>query len=144
MTMNGNVIRERIRSGQTTAREMNRAIKEESRFFGDKLELVDNRRRGSPDVDSVLVRAWRNRGYLVQLFEDKGQLRLSINRAQVKRSGEWEDGISWDTIQELKSQAGFGGWWAVEVYPPDDELINVANMRHVWLLAEQPPYCWSK
>jgi hypothetical protein len=28
------------------------------------------------------------------------------------------------------------------VYPPVDEIVNVANMRHLWLLDEAPPYAW--
>jgi hypothetical protein len=31
----------------------------------------------------------------------------------------------------------------VEVYPPDEAVVNVANIRHLWLLAEAPAYAWN-
>ena len=32
----------------------------------------------------------------------------------------------------------------LEIYPPDDQVIDVANMRHLWLLDEAPAYAWRK
>jgi hypothetical protein len=52
----------------------------------------------------------------------------------------WADGITWDTLQLLKRECGHGERWAVEVYPPDTDIVNVANMRHLWLLRAPPPF----
>ena len=61
-------------------------------------------------------------------------VRLSINRAGLDKGGEWQQGISWEDMQRLKREAGYGNHDAVEVFPPDDDVVNVANMRHLWIL----------
>ena len=33
---------------------------------------------------------------------------------------------------------------AVEVFPADDQVVNVANMRHLWVLPEPLPFAWEK
>jgi hypothetical protein len=92
--------------------------------------------RGAP------IEVWRSRHFLLQIFRTPyGSLRLTINR--VERSGySWEEGISWDDLQRLKGECGRGDVWAVECYPPEDRVVCVANMRHLWLLPEAPPYGW--
>lgn len=79
------------------------------------------------------------------LDEGEGRFRLSICRAMVspERDGTAADGISWDELQELKRQAGFGDRWAVEVYPADESVVNVANMRHLWLMPEPLLWAWN-
>ena len=75
----------------------------------------------------------RSRDFLVQVTEEQGHVRLSVNRTKIKSNGAWEDGITWDELQRIKREAGFGALAAVEVYPADQDLVDVANMRHVWL-----------
>lgn len=97
---------------------------------------------GSP---KTLVRVWRSRGFLVQQhWEDDGisPSRLSICRSALRDDGRWQDGITWDDIQRLKAEAGFGHRYACELYPADQDIVNVANVRHIWLLDEPPPYAW--
>lgn len=80
---------------------------------------------------------YRSRRFLVQVFiEQTGITRLSINRTKVKPDGSWDDGITWDEIQTIKRELGMGDKYAVEVYPRDRDMVNVANMRHVWVLAK--------
>lgn len=50
------------------------------------------------------------------------------------------DGVSWDTLQAIKSDLGFADAWAVEVYPPDDAVVNLTNMRHLWIMPSD--YAW--
>lgn len=45
------------------------------------------------------------------------------------------DGVSWDALQWVKGAVGYADCEAVELYPPDDRIVNVANMRHLWVLA---------
>lgn len=89
-------------------------------------------------------RAWRNRDYLVQLYDDAGFERLTVNRAELSANdrGHWRDGITWDELQRIKAEVGFGDRWAVEVFPPDAALVNVSNMRHLWVLPEPPAFGW--
>lgn len=91
------------------------------------------------------LRCWRSRGFLVTLFQQEdGHERLSINRTELQSDGNWKEAITWDEIQRLKAEAGFGDRWAVEVYPPGEELINVANIRHIFLLPSAPDFAWRK
>lgn len=87
---------------------------------------------------------WRSRDFVVQLFADpSGKLRLSVNRTELDSTGRWKDGITWDDLQRLKGEAGFGQLQAVEIYPPDGDVVNVSNMRHLWLMAEPLPFAWK-
>lgn len=88
-------------------------------------------------------RVWRSRGFLVQAYgEIPGHVRLSICRAELDRDGQWTANISWEELQELKRQAGFGDYDAVEVFPRDCDVVNVANMRHLWVVPEGIPFAW--
>jgi hypothetical protein len=93
--------------------------------------------------DPKRLRVWRSREWLVQEYaEDPPVLvRLSVNRT-VLSSGRWEDGISWDDLQGLKSECGYSSHDAVEVYPATVDVVNVANMRHLWVLIAGLPYAW--
>lgn len=90
-------------------------------------------------------RVWRSRGFLVQCFTAPAPAlwRLSILRTSLK-GDRWTDNITWDEIQRLKAEAGLGDAWAVEVFPPDREVVNVANIRHIWILESAPSYAWRK
>lgn len=89
-------------------------------------------------------RVWRSRNFLVQLFHDPcGFDRLSISRTELGSDGRLKDGITWDDLQRLKGEAGFGASWAVECYPPDQNVVNVANHRHLFLLTEPPAFGWK-
>jgi len=89
--------------------------------------------------------AWRSRDFLCQAHRDNGHVRLSINRTDiVLETGDWVEGITWEDLMEVKAQCGFRDEWAVEVYPPAGDVVNVANMRHLWLLQEQPAFGWKK
>jgi hypothetical protein len=33
---------------------------------------------------------------------------------------------------------------AVEVYPKDSDIVNVANMRHLWLVDDKTNIGWRK
>ena len=89
-------------------------------------------------------RAWRSREFLVQQCDETGGvIRLSVNRTHVDPSTmRWLDGITWDDLQRLKSEAGFGDREAVEVFPPDGNVVDVANIRHLWVLPERLPFSW--
>jgi hypothetical protein len=66
-----------------------------------------------------------------------------VSRCELQNDGNWKDGILWDELMEVKTAVGFGERWAVEVFPPDAHLVNVANMRHLWI-THRPPFAWVK
>ena len=85
----------------------------------------------------------RNRSYLVQIFpETNGARRISICRTMIGNNGKWEDGMTWDALMSIKAMIGYQDRWAVEIYPPDQATVNVANMRHLWLIPEKPSFAW--
>ena len=87
---------------------------------------------------------WRSRSFLVLVYAEPGGIeRLSILRTEM--SGDhWLDGISWDDLQRLKAECGWGDRFAVEIFPADADLVNVANIRHLWVLPEPPPFAWRR
>jgi hypothetical protein len=98
---------------------------------------------GTPGVIGV----YRSRGFLVQVFGEPAPVvvRLSIIRTAIKSNGDWQENITWEELQRLKREAGYGDFDAVEVYPPESDVVNVANLRHLWIL--QPgnlPFAWRK
>lgn len=90
------------------------------------------------------VAVWRSRHYLVQVFaEENGMLRISACRTTLK-GDRWEDGLTWDELQKIKHDIRLGDYWAVELYPPDHQVVNVANMRHLWCSELAPDYGWRR
>ncbi len=87
-------------------------------------------------------RVWRSRGFVAVLFLEGAQERLSVNRTTVDHQGRFEDGITWDELMRVKAEAGLGDRWAVEVFPPTPQIVNVSNMRHLWLLPSAPSFGW--
>lgn len=69
---------------------------------------------------------------------------IAITRVQVdKYTGEYREGIGWDALQRIKNETMGEDAWAVEVYPPEEYVQNVANMRHLWILDEEPRFGWK-
>lgn len=88
------------------------------------------------------IRQWQSRDYLAQLYRDhNGYQRLTVNRVTQTRKGQWDEGITWDELQRIKQET-VGDVWAVEVYPTQEDLVNVSNMRHLWILPTRPAYAW--
>lgn len=82
----------------------------------------------------------RSKRFLCQLFyEPNGVVRLSFNRAEIDETGHFIDGMSWDELQQLKSEAGYANFDAVEIFPNVVDTVNVANMRHLWVFTENQP-----
>lgn len=93
------------------------------------------------------VAVWRSRHYLAvrysaPSFQGIEVRRLSVNRVTIGNDGGWQQDIPWEDLQRCKRETGHGDWYGVEVYPRDRELANVANMRHLWLLAEPLTIGW--
>ncbi len=123
---------------------MRRAFERECLLYGQKFVEVSGSTPIAFNGKSTVHRAWRNRYFLAQLYcEQTGYLRLTVQRCAINKNGSWVDGITWDELMTVKSEVGLHDRWAVEVYPPTDAIVNVANMRHLFLLPEAPPYAWG-
>ena len=122
-----------------------RALEAENRRQPKELRRVPES-EWPPMVPPGLIEAWRSRGFLVQVYDaPEGAVRLSVCRTSVRSAGDrWGDLISWDDLQRLKSECGRGWMAAVEIFPPDSHVVNVANMRHLWILKAPPPFMWTR
>lgn len=94
--------------------------------------------------DPSRIEVWKNNRYLAQVFSEPGGiLRVSVNTIIAGKDGRWVDGITWEQLMEIKRQVGRGEEYAVEVLPRDTDIVNVANMRHLWILP-QPVCGWQR
>lgn len=127
------------------SRTERRLLKKENEKWPLKLMEVPELEWRTCACDTKQFKVWRSRDFLVQAFnEPNGVIRLSVNKTIMLSSGRWDDGLSWDELQKIKQQAGYGDRFAIEIYPEDSNIINVANMRHLWLLPEPLNVGWKK
>lgn len=125
----------------TTTREQRREMARESAKWPAALKEIP--RSEWPDLDGPQLRVLRSREYLVQEFCGDGLVlvRLSINITSMD-GARWADGIPWEDLQRLKAEAGYALHDAVEVFPSAMDVVNVANMRHLWVMREKLPFAW--
>jgi len=80
-----------------------------------------------------LLKVFRSRELLVQVFA--GEItRLSISTTELNFDGHWKDSITWDQLQDAKNKCGYADCDAVEAYPKALDVVNVANIRHLWIV----------
>jgi hypothetical protein len=71
--------------------------------------------------------------YDIQTLEDRVEGIGPVLHIRVKkRSG--RGGITWDALQKIKNEAAGEDAVAIEVYPPEHEVVYDTNMRHLWVL----------
>lgn len=51
-------------------------------------------------------------------------------------SVEHDGTATWDELQEIKNDLFGKDACAIEIYPPQDRVVNNLNMRHLWLLGK--------
>jgi hypothetical protein len=131
-----------IAGNRDTRRAAAKYLREESAKWPEQLTEVP-REQWPQRMHPGLVRVLRSRAYLVQVFHDAGVVaRLSVSRTALAPDGGWEADIPWEDLQRLKAEAGYGKHDAVEVFPRAGDEVNVANMRHLWVLAEPLHFVW--
>jgi hypothetical protein len=90
---------------------------------------------------STVLGVWRSRDYLAVHYRQRdGHERLTVNRTATD-AGRWAGSIPWDDLQRVKAECGLGARWAIELYPPEGGVVDVANLRHLWLV-ERPACAW--
>lgn len=87
-----------------------------------------------PNTPPGIIEVWRSNQFLAQVYDEgNGVVRISICRTMINKRGGWEEDISWEDLMQVKREIGHGDSYAVEVYPMDEDIVNVANMRHLWI-----------
>ena len=122
-------------------RKQRRALDAENKKWPETLVSVP--RESWPATNNPPAEVWRSRSFLVQIYQERGAERLSTCRTHTT-GDRWADNITWDELQEIKRQCGRGMKFAVEIFPADNEVVNVANMRHLWILPDAPAFAWRK
>lgn len=124
-------------------RQQRRALEAENRRWPDKLRLIPESELSGYVKPPRQKEAWRSRKFLVQVFDEGGGVeRLSVNFTSFGK-GRWIDGLTWDDLQRLKAECGRGEKCAVEIFPPEADKVDVANMRHLFVLPEPPDFMWA-
>lgn len=129
-----------------TTRAERRQVAADNSKHGEALEAIPRELWPVTFKNVCLTQVWRSRRFLVQVYENEHPdvvARISVNRTTPGSNiDRWEDGITWDDLQDIKGQLGFGFGMAVEIYPAANRIVNVANMRHLWVLVEELPFAW--
>ena len=92
-----------------------------------------------PAWETEPLRVWVSNDFLAVLYRQKanGCKRLTVNKT--RRNGrDWRDGITWDELQRIKNECLGEDAWCIENYPAQPEVVNVSNMRHLFVLDEPP------
>ena len=117
-------------------------LKQENTRWGSTLEPVPQHLW--PAIEPQPIAVLRSSHFLAQVFAPyAGGQRISVMRCLIDRNGDWMAGIGWEELMAVKRDCGFGDRWAVEIYPPDAHIVNVANMRHLWI-TQEPQFAWRK
>ena len=126
-----------------TTRAQRRQLERDNAKQPDRLQLIP-RDQWPANAPPSIIRVFRSRDFLVQEYEPLSAYviaRLSVCRTSISGS-RWKDGITWDELQRIKNECGYGNTDAIEIYPSDDDVVNVANMRHLWVLNSRIPFAW--
>ena len=126
-----------------TTRAQRRQLERNNAKLPERLQDIP-RDQWPANAPPTIMRVFRSRDFLVQEYEPPSAhviARLSICRTSI--SGNlWKDGITWDELQRIKNEVGYGDADAVEIYPADGDVVNVANMRHLWVMDAPVSFAW--
>jgi hypothetical protein len=96
-----------------------------------------------PSQRPDILEVWRSRGFLVQIYAEKnGHIRMSVNRT-MHTGDNWVAAITWDELMRLKRECGRGELDALELFPADADVVNVANIRHLFFPPGPVIFKWS-
>jgi len=119
-------------------------LTKENKTYPDQLIIVPEKEW--PHRQPGMLALWRSSKFLAQVF-DEGEskiFRISVCRTAINGAGKWEDNISWEELQQVKNECGFRHLDAVEIYPREGDVVNVANMRHLWVLPQKVEFAWRR
>lgn len=127
-----------------TTREQRRQLVRDNAKQPRVLQEVPRDEWPKMNAAQLPVRVWRSRFLLVQEYIGENPAavaRLSIIRTLATAAG-WKAGISWEELQSIKNEVGYAEHDAVEVYPHAADVVNVTNMRHLFIMAEPLAFAW--
>lgn len=139
---------------KTEIRRLQKALQTENRDWADRMREVPMAQWSpamqaaalSLDASSVPMRTWRSTRFIAVLYDEgpKKPHRLTVNRAAIDSTGQFVDGLTWDELMQVKRECGFDKRDALELYPSDASVVNVSNMRHLWILEMTSRLNWNR
>jgi hypothetical protein len=136
-------------AGKFNYKKLNRLVERESMKFTDKMRQVPENEwpvmaPTTGKYPSIPLSVWRSKKFLACVWQEPtGYIRISIHRTIIDSSYQFVDGICWDDLQRIKNEIGFSDKDCIELYPAESDVVNVANIRHLFVLPEKSPYNWS-
>lgn len=82
-----------------------------------------------------LKRACLNLVYSVQFFERASDWG-TIDHLLIRRHDGAAEPFAWADLQRIKDELCGAARVAVEVFPPQSQLVDAANCRHLWVLPD--------
>lgn len=117
---------------QTGKRNLWRRIKADLSKYPDELQQIDA--PADYDYGAKPKETWCSKSFLVEIFDvNKNWERMRVHRNAFNPTfTAYLDGISWDTVMDLKRECGRGDREAVELFPRDIHSIPF-QVRHFWV-----------
>lgn len=103
--------------------------------FENMTTEMKSKRFAAGKLNKDFIGFYKNSIYSVQIFaKDKFDL-LGIRRHDEKPIRNWK------SLQRIKVELGYKNNWAIECFPPEDQLVDAANMYWLWVYpdGEAPP-----
>jgi len=89
-----------------------------------------------------LLSVWKNNLYIVQIYRRALGVRSFALHLAIRRIDE-RPIEGWDDLQRIKDELAGPERVAVEMYPARSELMDQANMRHLFVLPDGEPAPFS-
>jgi hypothetical protein len=96
-----------------------------------KLEPIDLTSRDSPEW---LTRAFSNNRYVVMINDEAQLMGAPAIKVMVQRHDDVPITGHWKELQNIKNELFGRESLAVECYPPESELVDVANIYWIWVI----------
>lgn len=113
----------------------------------DELKELPNNKWGHVQEDPNRIKVFASIDFLVQIFKvNDFVVRVTVNKTMLAGDS-WQDNIKWEELQEIKAKIGYGDHDAVEIFPKDCDVVNVSNMRHLFVFLNSPyqvDFIWRK
>ena len=72
----------------------------------------------------------------IREMEEGSVLRVLLDDQMGHLAIEHDGTVTWDDLQRVKTAVWGGSARAIEVYPAEGQIVNSADIRHLWRLAE--------
>ena len=125
------------------------ALQADNRMWPEKLTTIPMK-LWRPDwhepdhLGGQMIGVMRSREFFVRIYDiGGGVVRISVIRTEPDpASGRWVGGISWEELQRLKTETGYGACQAIEIFPEDSHVVDIENIRHLWVMPVELSFAW--